>query len=110
MRKRALGLFLSVVMAASVMAGCSGGQKEAAKEGAPKAESSQGSEAAGEAAGSRGAEAEISWPENPVQIIVGANAGGGIDTAARLIAKYMEHCFHILKNIKLLEYFTTIMP
>lgn len=93
MRKRALGLFLSVVMAASVMAGCSGGQKEAAKEGAPKAESSQdskGSEAAGEAAGSGGAEAEISWPENPIQIIVGANAGGGIDTAARLIAKYME--------------------
>lgn len=30
------------------------------------------------------------WPKNPVQIVVGANAGGGIDTAARLIAKYME--------------------
>lgn len=30
------------------------------------------------------------WPAGPVQIIVGANAGGGIDTAARLVAKYME--------------------
>lgn len=34
--------------------------------------------------------AETAWPENPVQIMVGANAGGGIDTAARLIGKYME--------------------
>lgn len=34
--------------------------------------------------------AETDWPNAPVQIIVGANAGGGIDTAARLIAKYME--------------------
>ncbi len=42
------------------------------------------------AADNEKAEAEISWPENPIQIIVGANAGGGIDTAARLIAKYME--------------------
>ena len=33
---------------------------------------------------------DIAWPEGPVQIIVGANAGGGIDTAARLIGKYME--------------------
>ncbi len=35
-----------------------------------------------------------SWPKQPVQIIVGANAGGGIDVAARLIAKYMTEYFN----------------
>ncbi len=30
------------------------------------------------------------WPKNPIQIIVGANPGGGIDTAARLMGKYLE--------------------
>lgn len=33
------------------------------------------------------------WPSSPVQILVGANAGGGIDTAARLISKYMSEYF-----------------
>lgn len=95
MKKRALGLFLSVVMAASVLAGCSGGQKETAGTAAPKTEESQGSQEskdseAAEKAPEAAAGTEISWPENPIQIIVGANAGGGIDTAARLIGKYME--------------------
>jgi tripartite-type tricarboxylate transporter receptor subunit TctC len=31
-----------------------------------------------------------SWPKRPIQIIVGANPGGGIDTAARLMGKYLE--------------------
>lgn len=39
------------------------------------------------------ADAAAAWPSQPVQIIVGANAGGGIDTAARLIAKYMTEYF-----------------
>jgi tripartite-type tricarboxylate transporter receptor subunit TctC len=30
------------------------------------------------------------WPNAPVQVVVGANAGGGIDTAARLMCKYLE--------------------
>jgi tripartite-type tricarboxylate transporter receptor subunit TctC len=30
------------------------------------------------------------WPKKPIQIIVGANPGGGIDTAARLMGKYLE--------------------
>lgn len=30
------------------------------------------------------------WPTMPIQVMVGANAGGGIDTAARLMAKYLE--------------------
>lgn len=30
------------------------------------------------------------WPNAPVQVVVGANAGGGIDTAARLMTKYLE--------------------
>ena len=30
------------------------------------------------------------WPKSPIQIFVGANAGGGIDTAARLMGKYLE--------------------
>ncbi len=39
------------------------------------------------------ADAAANWPSEPVQLIVGANAGGGIDTAARLIAKYMTEYF-----------------
>ncbi len=39
------------------------------------------------------ADAASNWPGEPVQLIVGANAGGGIDTAARLIAKYMTEYF-----------------
>ena len=93
MKKRAWGFILSVMMAASALTGCSGGQKEAAGEAAAKAAESQekyDSEAAKETAGNEPAAAETDWPKNPIQIIVGANAGGGIDTAARLIAKYME--------------------
>lgn len=33
---------------------------------------------------------EIDWPKQPIQIYVGANPGGGIDTAARLMGKYLE--------------------
>ena len=33
---------------------------------------------------------ETSWPSQPVQIYAGANPGGGIDTAARLLGKYLE--------------------
>ena len=36
------------------------------------------------------AAAETDWPGRPIQIIVGANPGGGIDTAARLMGKYLE--------------------
>lgn len=42
---------------------------------------------------SSNADAAANWPSQPVQLIVGANAGGGIDTAARLIAKYMTEYF-----------------
>lgn len=43
--------------------------------------------------GSSESESPDTWPSQPVQIIVGANAGGGIDVAARLIAKYMTDYF-----------------
>lgn len=33
---------------------------------------------------------ETNWPKQPIQIYVGANPGGGIDTAARLMGKYLE--------------------
>lgn len=32
----------------------------------------------------------VDWPQHPIQIYVGANPGGGIDTAARLMGKYLE--------------------
>ncbi|MCI6674356.1 MAG: tripartite tricarboxylate transporter substrate binding protein [Spirochaetaceae bacterium] len=47
---------------------------------------------ASEAPASKG-DVAAKWPSQPVQLIVGANAGGGIDTAARLIAKYMTEYF-----------------
>ncbi|MCI8660408.1 MAG: tripartite tricarboxylate transporter substrate binding protein [Lachnospiraceae bacterium] len=92
MKKRALGVFLSVMMAASVLVGCSDSKKEAEKGTEKVNEMQKGKDSGTEKEPSLAAElgTEISWPENPIQIIVGANAGGGIDTAARLIAKYME--------------------
>ena len=41
MKKRALGVFLSIMMAASVLAGCSGGQKEKAGGETSKAEEAE---------------------------------------------------------------------
>lgn len=35
-------------------------------------------------------EVDIAWPERPIQFVVGANPGGGIDTAARLMAKHLK--------------------
>lgn len=96
MRKRMLGIMLSAVMAVGMMTGCSSQEKPAQTAAPAQTEQSKTEEETkaeaqkdttqAEAAG----EAETDWPKNPVQIIVGANAGGGIDTAARLIAKYME--------------------
>ena len=87
MKKRLVSLVLAGVMAMASLAGCSSGgstQTAAAPTQAPAAEKDTATETKAEAAG------DTKWPEGPVQIIVGANAGGGIDTAARLIAKYME--------------------
>lgn len=85
MKRKLLGIVLSVVMAAGMMTGCSGQKPAAEPETQGKATAAaEGTEAEKTAA------AETDWPKNPVQIVVGANAGGGIDTAARLIAKYME--------------------
>ena len=55
------------------------------------------------AAESSGADAAANWPNQPVQVIVGANAGGGIDTAARLMCKYFTEYFgqsFVVTNMK----------
>lgn len=96
MRKRIGCLILSLGMLLSLGA-CGGSSSSgsasttaAATEAAATAAAEKEEEKT-EAAGAEAAATEdIAWPENPVQIVVGANAGGGIDTAARLIAKYME--------------------
>lgn len=85
MRKQTLCMGLAIVMAVGMLAGCAGKKPEESVE-KPAERATEQSVKEVEA----GEESEVSWPENPVQIIVGANAGGGIDTAARLIAKYME--------------------
>ncbi|MBQ7645357.1 MAG: tripartite tricarboxylate transporter substrate binding protein [Spirochaetales bacterium] len=49
------------------------------------------------------ADAAANWPSQPVQVIVGANAGGGIDTAARLMCKYFTEFFgqsFVVTNMK----------
>lgn len=97
MRKRISCLILSLGMLLSLTAcggSASSGSSSAAATTAAAAVTTAAAEK--EASGTESASAEagaaedIAWPENPVQIVVGANAGGGIDTAARLIAKYME--------------------
>lgn len=80
MKKQVLGMVLSVAIMAGMLAGCSGQEK--AQDPASQKQTT--------AAPDNAAKEETDWPKGPVQIIVGANAGGGIDTAARLIAKYME--------------------
>lgn len=98
MKKRMLGIMLSAAMAVGMMSGCSSqkpaqtaapAQTEQSKAEETKAEETKAEEQK-ETTEANAAAADTDWPKNPVQIIVGANAGGGIDTAARLIAKYME--------------------
>ncbi len=79
MKKQLVSVLLATTMTAGILAGCSGKNTENLEK-----------ETVQERVASEAVDSDISWPENPVQIIVGANAGGGIDTAARLIAKYME--------------------
>ncbi|MDD3251377.1 MAG: tripartite tricarboxylate transporter substrate binding protein [Lachnospiraceae bacterium] len=85
MKKRLVSLVLAGVMAMVSLAGCS-------SQGSTQTTAASTQESAESAAETKAEEAvsDTKWPEEPVQIIVGANAGGGIDTAARLIAKYME--------------------
>ena len=40
--------------------------------------------------GSASFAAEVKWPEEPVTIVVAANAGGGTDVQARLVAEYFR--------------------
>ncbi len=89
MKKRLLGMLLSVSVMAGLLAGCSG-QRGDSNVTASKESASRESAAGAETEKSSNAASDVDWPKNPVQIIVGANAGGGIDTAARLIGKYME--------------------
>ncbi len=88
MKKRIICLALSMVLG---LAACSNSSSPAtsAAEKQTEAQTQAKTEAESKSEPEISAD-DIAWPENPVQIIVGANAGGGIDTAARLIAKYME--------------------
>lgn len=88
MKKNLISVLLCAAMTAGALAGCSG-QKTAETAATTAAAAAATTQAAAEGKEEAAAE-DIAWPENPIQIIVGANAGGGIDTAARLIAKYME--------------------
>lgn len=84
--KKWTALFLALLMVCAFMAGCT---KPADK--APEATQAPAASATdAPKATDTPAATETEWPKQAVQIIVGANAGGGIDTAARLIAKYME--------------------
>lgn len=83
MKKRMVCLTLALSMMIGGLTAC--GSADSGTTGASAAPASSTVSAAKEADSQ-----DIAWPEGPVQIIVGANAGGGIDTAARLIGKYME--------------------
>lgn len=78
MMKKLLVMGMVLVMLFSLIA-CSGTQE-------PK-ETTAGSNVTGT---TENAAKEIDWPKRPIQFVVGANPGGGIDTAARLMAKYLE--------------------
>lgn len=96
MKRKSLALLMAAVMAFGA-AGCSSGRTdEASADQAPAAES--GSEAAGEAAASGGG----FYAGKTVEMIVPWAAGGGADTACRLICSYMEKelgCTIVINNV-----------
>lgn len=79
------------MLAGSMLTGCgSGVSKKEEPTAAQQVQETAKTEESGTQAAAADTVSETDWPTGPVQIVVGANAGGGIDTAARLIAKYME--------------------
>ena len=70
--KKATALFLSLTVAAGVLAGCGS--------------TSENTESP-DAAGNTGSASGGGWPSGPVSIVVPASAGGGTDLLARVLAE-----------------------
>ena len=81
--KKWMSLFLALVLSCALFVGCS-----PAEEAQPQPATDESKPV--ETISGENTPKDIAWPTQSIQILVGANAGGGIDTAARLIAKYME--------------------
>ena len=80
-----LGKTIVVILGGLVMVsagGCSG-------RGGKIDEAEPGTTLQAEGAGTGGA-VDIKWPQSAISVVVGANAGGGPDTSARLYTKYLE--------------------
>lgn len=87
MKKRiiAMGIFLTMAL---FVVGCS--QPAKVEEDTKKEAPAEDTEDVAEDAEADVAVEDTDWPKRPVEFVVGANPGGGIDTAARLMAKYLE--------------------
>lgn len=110
MRKRRMlaAAAAGIMMAAAILGGCSGkstagsqtkgeaaesvsagaDQTTAGQSGEDKEAKDQKAEAAA-GNGQAGSQADTQWPQKAVSLIVPAGAGGGTDTNARLLAKYL---------------------
>lgn len=89
----ALILAMAMTMALCACGGSTGAQETTA---APAATQAATQAAASEAAS---AESETAWPERAVNIIVGANPGGGQDLAARTYTKYLTEALGVTFNV-----------
>ncbi|GEM_PF-655633 len=84
MYKKLLALTLAVLMATSILTGCAlQNQSSAPPAGASVAPSENASSSAP-------AKEDLKWPEKPIQVIIGASAGGGTDITGRVTNKVME--------------------
>lgn len=85
MKRRSMSFLLVAMMLMSICAlsACGGEKDEKPAEEPTKTEEQSVEE-------QTPVEENIKWPERGIQILVGANPGGGSDNAARLYAKYLE--------------------
>ncbi|MBF4694692.1 tripartite tricarboxylate transporter substrate binding protein [Fusibacter ferrireducens] len=82
MRVRNLMLYVVILTMMVFFVGCSTASKEVSKESASS-----------NTASNEPSEAVSAYPEKPVTVIVGFSAGGGTDTAARMLFQYAEKYF-----------------
>ena len=81
MKRKLFSLLLTGIMTAALFSDCSSAA------GSSSADS--GKTASAESTDSQ-TENDTSWPEKPIQVIVGFTAGGGTDVTCRVTSKYVE--------------------
>ena len=94
--KKLLTLLLALIMVFSMVAcGAKEEAKEPVKEAAPAEKEEVKEEAPAEEATEEAPAEDIGWPESTINVIVGANPGGGTDNMARATNKFMTEALGV---------------